>query len=60
MFHREVYGLLRRTAIEAAPAGFRFLDIACGDAAAKAGRCAEPGRQLVGIHISRPALEIAA
>ena len=60
MFHREVYGLLRRTAIEAAPAGFSFLDIACGDAAATAGALrGSPVGSYVGIDISRPALEIA-
>ncbi|WP_245467398.1 MULTISPECIES: hypothetical protein [unclassified Mesorhizobium] len=36
MFHREVYGVLRDLLVEHAPASFRFLDIACGDASASA------------------------
>ena len=34
MYHREVYGILREVLIAEAPAPFRFLDVACGDASA--------------------------
>lgn len=36
MFHREVYDVLRDLLVEQAPASFRFLDVACGDASASA------------------------
>lgn len=60
MFHREVYGRLREVLVADAPAGFRFVDVACGDAAASVAalRGTEVG-SYIGIDISRPALEIA-
>ena len=36
MYHREVYGILREVLIAEAPAPFRSLDVACGDASASA------------------------
>jgi SAM-dependent methyltransferase len=59
MFHREVYSVLRQVLLATAP-GYRFLDIACGDAAATvtALRGTEVGAYY-GIDISEPALEIA-
>ena len=60
MNHREVYDTLREAA-SAAPPGFVFLDIACGDAAGTARALAGSGvGSYAGIDISRPALDIAA
>ena len=60
MNHREVYDTLRE-AVSAAPPGFVFLDIACGDAAGTARALAGSGvGSYAGIDISRPALDIAA
>jgi SAM-dependent methyltransferase len=60
MGHREVYGTLQQ-ALSAAPSGFAFLDIACGDAAGTARALAGSGvGSYAGIDISRPALDIAA
>jgi SAM-dependent methyltransferase len=60
MTHREVCETLRE-AVSAAPAGFAFLDIACGDAAGTAQALAGSGvGRYTGIDISRPALDIAA
>ena len=60
MHHREVYDTLR-AAVSAAPQGFAFLDIACGDAAGTARALAGSGvGSYAGIDISRPALDIAA
>ena len=36
MFHREVYACLHGVLLTEARRGFRFLDVACGDAAASA------------------------
>ena len=60
MSHREVYDLLHRVLVAEAPARFRFLDIACGDAAATvtALRGTDVG-SYAGIDISRQALAIA-
>ena len=60
MGHRAVYGLLHRALVEDAAPRFRFLDIACGDAAASV--TALLGTDVAaytGIDISRPALELA-
>jgi SAM-dependent methyltransferase len=60
MFHREVYGLLRRIVDEEAAKPFRFLDIACGDARATVGALRGlPVAHYHGIDLSRPALELA-
>ncbi|TIQ27180.1 MAG: class I SAM-dependent methyltransferase [Mesorhizobium sp.] len=61
MYHREVYGLLRGLLIEQAPASFRFLDIACGDAGASAAmlRTMAIGNY-VGIDLSEASLRLAA
>src|SRR5260221_12229851 len=32
LYHREVYGCLRRILVNEAPKPFRFVDVACGDA----------------------------
>jgi len=59
-FHREVYGLLRRVVLAEAPKPFRFLDIACGDAAAsKTALLGTNVGHYYGIDVSRPALELA-
>ncbi len=60
MFHREVYGCLRGVLLTEAQPGFRFLDVACGDAAASI--TALVGSDIgsyTGIDISRPALNLA-
>ena len=60
MSHREVYAALREVLVAEAPPRFRFLDVACGDAAASV--TALNGTDVgsyAGIDISRPALEIA-
>jgi SAM-dependent methyltransferase len=60
IFHREVYGLLRRIVSNEPPAHYVFLDIACGDAAATV--TAVSGTDIghyFGIDISVPALDIA-
>lgn len=61
MFHREVYGILRGLLVEHAPASFRFLDIACGDASASAAmlRTMAIGNY-VGIDLSKACLRLAA
>ncbi|MGX5843577.1 class I SAM-dependent methyltransferase [Mesorhizobium sp. ArgA1] len=61
MFHREVYGLLRDLLVKQAPASFRFLDIACGDARASAAmlRTMAIGNY-VGIDLSQASLRLAA
>lgn len=60
LFHREAYARLRRLLAEEAPAGFRFLDIACGDASATmlALRDSAVGHYH-GIDLSAPALALA-
>jgi len=60
IFHREVYGLLREVLHDEAPAPFRFLDVACGDASASA--AALRGTRIAhyhGIDLSVPALDLA-
>ena len=60
MFHREVYGRLRRILIDEAVQPFRFLDIACGDATATS--TALTGMKVgayFGIDLSQPALDLA-
>ncbi|TIU53806.1 MAG: class I SAM-dependent methyltransferase, partial [Mesorhizobium sp.] len=61
MFHREVYRLLRDVLTELAPASFRFLDVACGDAGASAAtlRTTTIGNY-VGIDLSEASLRLAA
>lgn len=60
MFHREVYACLRGVLLAEAPTGFRFLDVACGDAAASVGALAGTDiGSYTGIDLSRPALELA-
>ena len=60
MNHREVYGFLRGVLLAEAPPGFRFLDVACGDAAASVTALAGTGiGRYTGIDISRPALDLA-
>jgi SAM-dependent methyltransferase len=60
MFHREVYACLRGVLIAEAPPGFRFLDVACGDAAASVTALAGTDiGSYAGIDISRPALDLA-
>lgn len=60
MNHREAYGRLRQLLVEEAPAGFRFMDIACGDATASI--TAIDGTAIGhyhGIDLSAPALKLA-
>lgn len=60
LFHHEAYGRLHRLLVEEIDRPFRFLDIACGDAAASAG--ALRGTRVAhyhGIDFSRAALSIA-
>jgi SAM-dependent methyltransferase len=60
MCHREVYAALRDVLVAAAPPRFRFLDVACGDAAATVTALAGTDvGSYVGIDISRPALDLA-
>ena len=60
MFHREVYDCLRQVILANAPVGYRFLDVACGDASASAkALTGTPVEHYYGIDISGPALEIA-
>ncbi len=61
LFHREAYAVLRDLLVTEAPARFRFLDIACGDASATIG--ALSGTHVGhyrGIDLSEPALALAA
>ena len=58
MQHREVYALLR-VLLDQAPPGFRFLDVACGDAAATATAAGTSVGSYTGIDMSRPALDLA-
>jgi len=61
MFHREVYRLLRDQLAEHAPASFRFLDVACGDAAASAAMLKTTAiGGYVGIDLSEASLRLAA
>ena len=61
MYHREVYGLLRHLLVEHAPASFRFLDIACGDASASAAMLRTMAiSNYVGIDLSEASLRLAA
>ncbi|RWB36678.1 class I SAM-dependent methyltransferase, partial [Mesorhizobium sp.] len=61
MFHREVYGVLRDLLVEHAPASFRFLDIACGDASASAAMLKTMAiGNYVGIDLSEASLRLAA
>jgi len=61
MFHREVYGLLRDLLVEHAPESFRFLDVACGDAAASAAMLKTSAiGGYVGIDLSEASLALAA
>jgi SAM-dependent methyltransferase len=60
MQHREVYALLHDVLVAEAPPRFRFLDVACGDAAATV--TALVGTDVAsytGIDISRAALDLA-
>jgi SAM-dependent methyltransferase len=60
MQHREVYALLHDVLLAEAPPRFRFLDVACGDAAATV--TALVGTDVAsytGIDISRAALDLA-
>jgi SAM-dependent methyltransferase len=60
MYHREVYGLLREALIAEAPAPFRFLDIACGDASASAEILRDlPIAYYYGIDLSALSLDLA-
>ncbi|RWM05325.1 MAG: class I SAM-dependent methyltransferase [Mesorhizobium sp.] len=61
MFHQEIYHLLRDLLVEQAPASFRFLDVACGDASASAAmlRTTAIGNY-VGIDLSEASLRLAA
>jgi SAM-dependent methyltransferase len=60
MCHRGVYALLHRVLVEEAPRRFRFLDVACGDAAASVSALRETGVvSYTGIDISRMALDLA-
>ncbi|MFB9984256.1 class I SAM-dependent methyltransferase [Mesorhizobium kowhaii] len=60
MFHREVYGLLRDLLVEHAPGSFRFLDVACGDAAASAAMLKTTAiGGYVGIDLSEASLRLA-
>ncbi|RUT88894.1 class I SAM-dependent methyltransferase, partial [Mesorhizobium sp. USDA-HM6] len=61
MYHQDVYHLLRGLLVEQAPASFRFLDVACGDASASAAmlRTTEIGNY-VGIDLSEASLRLAA
>ncbi|CDX21857.1 putative Methyltransferase domain family [Mesorhizobium sp. ORS 3324] len=61
MFHQDVYRLLRELLVEQAPASFRFLDVACGDASASAAmlKTMEIG-SYVGIDLSEASLQLAA
>jgi SAM-dependent methyltransferase len=59
LFHREVYGCLRRILVDEGPRPFRFLDLGCGDAeiagALKGTRIAH----YHGVDLSRAALDLA-
>jgi SAM-dependent methyltransferase len=60
LFHREAYGRLRRLLEEEVAPGFRFLDIACGDASATFTAIeGTPIGKYHGIDLSRPALDLA-
>jgi SAM-dependent methyltransferase len=60
MFHREVYGLLRRVLMTECVRPFRFLDIGCGDASAAARALrGTPIAHYYGIDLSESALKIA-
>ncbi len=60
LFHREAYGRLQRLLAEEAPAGFRFLDIACGDASAATTALRDSAvGHYHGIDLSAPALALA-
>lgn len=61
MFHREVYGELRKLLLAQRPRSYSFLDLACGDASATVE--ALVGTSIAsyrGIDLSQPALSIAA
>ncbi|RWB20768.1 class I SAM-dependent methyltransferase [Mesorhizobium sp.] len=61
MFHREVYDVLRDLLVEQAPASFRFLDVACGDASASAAMLKTTAiGSYVGIDLSEASLRLAA
>jgi SAM-dependent methyltransferase len=61
MFHREVYGHLRRILLGQPSQRFRFLDLACGDASASAGALKGTNvSHYFGVDISKPALDLAA
>jgi len=60
MFHREVYGLLHNLISQGMPRPFKFLDIACGDAAASAAALKESAiDHYYGIDLSPQSLELA-
>jgi hypothetical protein len=61
LYHREVYGLLRRVLLDEAPRPFRFLDLACGDASAVVSALeGTPIAHYHGIDLSEAALALAA
>ncbi|MDX8480729.1 class I SAM-dependent methyltransferase [Mesorhizobium sp. VK24D] len=61
MYHREVYRVLRGLLVEHAPASFRFLDVACGDASASAAMLMTTAiGGYVGIDLSEASLRLAA
>ncbi|MER9832613.1 class I SAM-dependent methyltransferase [Mesorhizobium sp. M0134] len=61
MFHREVYGLLRNVLSQQMLKPFRFLDIACGDAAASAAALKGTSvEHYYGIDLSAQSLELAS
>jgi SAM-dependent methyltransferase len=61
IFHREVYERLRAILSAEAPRPFRFLDVACGDAAMSVTMLGGlPVAHYHGIDLSRPALDLAS
>jgi SAM-dependent methyltransferase len=60
LFHREAYDRLRQILLAGAPAPFRFLDVACGDAGESARVLAHAHvSSYDGIDLCAPALELA-
>lgn len=61
MYHREVYGLLRKLLCEQVQKPFTFLDIACGDASASATSLKDTSiAKYYGIDLSARSLELAS
>jgi hypothetical protein len=59
-YHREVYGQLHRILVEEAVQPFRFLDIACGDAATVETLKGTRVAHYYGIDLSQAALQLAS